>query len=159
MLVLGRKPGEVICVGDDVEIMVCAVIGGNVRVGIKAPKHVAVHRKEMYEQLNSKDESSSKDTQPTNQPLTRSNQVNNEWTCWPEGKKELAKKVYGEALTAERAALLAADFFDGRTERIGNGLPPAHRRIVVSHAGFEKAVALQRKVVQRWSVDSREGGR
>ena len=49
MLVLSRKVGEVIRVGDDVEIKVVAVKGDRVRLGIEAPKDVPVHRQEVYD--------------------------------------------------------------------------------------------------------------
>jgi len=51
MLVLTRKSGEVITVGDDIEITVIAVKGDQVKIGINAPKHVEVFRKEVYEQI------------------------------------------------------------------------------------------------------------
>ena len=51
-LVLSRAIGEVIMVGDDVEITVLDFKGKeNVRLGIKAPPHVPVHRKEVYEAI------------------------------------------------------------------------------------------------------------
>ena len=48
MLVLARKCGETIRVGDGVRITVIAVAGGQVRLGIEAPDHVPVHREEVY---------------------------------------------------------------------------------------------------------------
>jgi len=51
MLVLTRKSGEVITVGDDIEITVIAVKGDQVKIGINAPKHVEILRKEVYEQI------------------------------------------------------------------------------------------------------------
>lgn len=51
MLVLTRKVHQSIIVGDEVEIIVLEVRGEQVRLGIKAPKHVNVHRKEVYEQI------------------------------------------------------------------------------------------------------------
>ncbi|MEJ5170099.1 MAG: carbon storage regulator CsrA [Fimbriimonadaceae bacterium] len=51
MLVLTRKVHQSIIVGDDIEIVVLDVRGEQVRLGIRAPKDVVVHRKEVYEQI------------------------------------------------------------------------------------------------------------
>ena len=51
MLVLTRKLHQSIVIGDGVEIVVLEVRGEQVRLGIKAPKDVAVHRKEVFEQI------------------------------------------------------------------------------------------------------------
>jgi carbon storage regulator len=48
MLVLTRKPNQSIMIGDDVEVTVLAIIGEKVRIGIDAPRHVRVFRKEIY---------------------------------------------------------------------------------------------------------------
>jgi carbon storage regulator len=48
MLVLGRKKGESIVVDDNIEITVTAIEGDTVKLGISAPKHIAIHRKEIY---------------------------------------------------------------------------------------------------------------
>ncbi|MFL0364982.1 carbon storage regulator CsrA [Pseudobacillus sp. 179-B 2D1 NHS] len=48
MLVLTRKIGEVIQIGDDIEITVVSVKGDQIKLGINAPKHVDIHRKEVY---------------------------------------------------------------------------------------------------------------
>lgn len=48
MLVLGRKKGESIVVDDNIEITVTAIEGDMVRLGINAPKHITIHRKEVY---------------------------------------------------------------------------------------------------------------
>ena len=47
MLVLSRKKDEVICIGDDIEIIVVDVRGDKVRLGISAPRDITVHRKEI----------------------------------------------------------------------------------------------------------------
>ena len=49
MLALTRKEGESIIIGDNIEIMVIASRGNYVRLGIKAPRSIPVHRKEIYE--------------------------------------------------------------------------------------------------------------
>ena len=51
MLVLTRKIMESIMIGDDVEVCLLDVKGDKVRLGIKAPKSVSVHRKEVYEEI------------------------------------------------------------------------------------------------------------
>lgn len=51
MLILTRKLGESLLIGDDVEITVLSVRGNQVKLGIKAPKEVAVHREEIYKQI------------------------------------------------------------------------------------------------------------
>ena len=51
MLVLSRKLGENIRVGDDIKVFVLEVRGGQVKLGIDAPHHVAVHRQEVYQRI------------------------------------------------------------------------------------------------------------
>ena len=48
MLVLTRKPGETITIGDDIKIFIQEIRGNQVKLGIKAPPHVIVHREEVY---------------------------------------------------------------------------------------------------------------
>jgi carbon storage regulator len=52
MLVLTRKVSQSIVIGDGIEVVVLEVRGEQVRLGIKAPKNVSVHRKEIYEQIS-----------------------------------------------------------------------------------------------------------
>ncbi len=49
MLVLTRKVGEEIIIGDDIHILVVAIEGGKVRIGVSAPKEVVVDRQEVHE--------------------------------------------------------------------------------------------------------------
>ena len=51
MLILTRRIGETLMVGDDVTITVLGVKGNQVRIGINAPKDLAVHREEIYERV------------------------------------------------------------------------------------------------------------
>ena len=51
MLILGRMVGQIIRIGDDIEITVVGVKGNQVRLGIEAPKDVEVHREEIYEKI------------------------------------------------------------------------------------------------------------
>lgn len=51
MLVLSRKKGESIVIGDDIELSIVDVRGDSVRIGIKAPRAVSIYRKEIYEEI------------------------------------------------------------------------------------------------------------
>lgn len=51
MLVLSRQRDETIMIGDDVEITIVDIRGDKVRLGITAPAHIAVHRKEVYDAI------------------------------------------------------------------------------------------------------------
>jgi carbon storage regulator len=51
MLILTRRTGERILIGDDVEVMVLGVRGNQVRIGIQAPASVSVHREEIYHRI------------------------------------------------------------------------------------------------------------
>ena len=51
MLVLSRQRDETIMIGDEVEITVVDIRGDKVRLGVRAPRHVRVHRKEVYEAI------------------------------------------------------------------------------------------------------------
>ena len=67
MLVLTRKVGQSIVIGDEIEVVVLEVRGEQVRVGIRAPKTVAVHRKEIYDQIQEENRSSA-DVRPEDIP-------------------------------------------------------------------------------------------
>ncbi|AHG73284.1 carbon storage regulator CsrA [Mannheimia bovis] len=51
MLILTRKIGEVLLVGDNVEITVLNIRGNQVKLGVNAPKEISVHRQEIYERI------------------------------------------------------------------------------------------------------------
>jgi len=51
MLILTRRSGETIKIGDDIEVIVLGVKGNQIRLGIKAPDDVEIHREEIYERI------------------------------------------------------------------------------------------------------------
>ncbi|MCM3216288.1 MULTISPECIES: carbon storage regulator CsrA [Niallia] len=61
MLVLSRKVGEVIKIGNDIELTVVSVSGDQVKIGIKAPKQVEIHRKEIFDQIYNENKAASVD--------------------------------------------------------------------------------------------------
>jgi carbon storage regulator len=56
MLILTRRVGETVMIGNDVTVTVLGVKGNQVRVGINAPKTIAVHREEIYERIKREQE-------------------------------------------------------------------------------------------------------
>ena len=68
MLILTRRVGETVMIGDDVTITVLGVKGNQVRVGINAPKHVAVHREEIYERIKREQQGGGSEGGPDDDP-------------------------------------------------------------------------------------------
>jgi len=56
MLILTRRAGETLMIGDEVTVTVLGVKGNQVRIGVNAPKAVAVHREEIYERIKKEQE-------------------------------------------------------------------------------------------------------
>ena len=59
MLVLTRKKGESIQIGNDIEITITQIKGDQVKIGIKAPKNVEIHRKEVWLQIQDENKAAS----------------------------------------------------------------------------------------------------
>ncbi|MGY3714871.1 carbon storage regulator CsrA [Sutcliffiella cohnii] len=59
MLVLTRKKDETIVIGGDIEVTVISVSGDQIKLGIKAPNNVDIHRKEIYDQIKAENSAAS----------------------------------------------------------------------------------------------------
>ncbi|MCG3136652.1 MAG: Translational regulator CsrA [Phycisphaerae bacterium] len=62
MLVLSRQRDETIMIGDEIQITIVDIRGDKVRIGIEAPTHIAVHRKEVYDAIQAENRKASKVT-------------------------------------------------------------------------------------------------
>jgi carbon storage regulator len=64
MLILTRRVGETLMIGDEVTVTVLGVKGNQVRIGVNAPKDVAVHREEIYDRIKQEGDNSAPGDDP-----------------------------------------------------------------------------------------------
>tara|TARA_X000001036_G_scaffold312378_1_gene290966 strand:- start:7646 stop:7870 length:225 start_codon:yes stop_codon:yes gene_type:complete len=62
MLILTRRVGESLRIGDEVSVTVLGIKGSQVRIGVNAPKSVSVHREEVYDRINDENSKNSEDS-------------------------------------------------------------------------------------------------
>ena len=67
MLILTRRVGESVMIGNEVTVTVLGVKGNQVRIGVNAPKDVAVHREEIYERIRLEDNPDSRSDAPADE--------------------------------------------------------------------------------------------
>jgi carbon storage regulator len=71
MLILTRRIGEKLMIGDDIAVSILGVKGNQVRIGVQAPDHVAVHREEIYERIQEETSSRKFAAARVAQPISR----------------------------------------------------------------------------------------
>ncbi|ARS53313.1 carbon storage regulator CsrA [Kushneria konosiri] len=64
MLILTRRVGETLMVGDEITVTVLGVKGNQVRLGVNAPKNVSVHREEIYQRIQQEKDGSDSENDP-----------------------------------------------------------------------------------------------
>ncbi len=71
MLILTRRVGETVMIGNEVTVTVLGVKGNQVRIGVNAPKDVAVHREEIYERIKREEDGEGPTPNPTSKMTDR----------------------------------------------------------------------------------------
>lgn len=71
MLVLSRRKGEAVIIGDGIKVTVIDVRGDQIRLGIDAPRSIAVHREEVYEQVLAENAAAARSADPASPLLQR----------------------------------------------------------------------------------------
>jgi carbon storage regulator len=80
MLILTRRVGETLKVGNDVDVTVLGVKGNQIRIGIKAPKTVAVHREEIFDRIQREAELAARSNQSKGAPTSQDAETTGEVT-------------------------------------------------------------------------------
>ncbi len=62
MLVLTRKTGEVIAIGDEIKVKLLEIKGGQIKLGIEAPSHITVHREEIFARIVAENKRAAQDS-------------------------------------------------------------------------------------------------
>jgi carbon storage regulator len=75
MLILTRRVGESLMIGDDVNVTVLGVKGNQVRLGVNAPKEVAVHREEIYQRIRQEQAGGGTAASVASEPVQKDNQM------------------------------------------------------------------------------------
>ena len=68
MLILTRRVGETVMIGDNVTVTVLGVKGNQVRVGVNAPREIAVHREEIFDRIKREQEAAASESAPAEAP-------------------------------------------------------------------------------------------
>ncbi len=71
MLVFTRKKGESLVIGNEIEVTILNIGSGGVKVGINAPRHISVHRHEVYEAIQRENMAASKSQLPSTDVLKK----------------------------------------------------------------------------------------
>lgn len=78
MLILTRKVGEALMIGDNISVTVLGVKGNQARIGINAPEDIKVYREEIYKRIQSKDEA---ENDKVKLPSRRNNNQRGKYVC------------------------------------------------------------------------------
>ena len=98
MLVLTRKPGEALYIGDNVKVTLQGIRGNQVRLGIEAPPSVKIYREEIYAQILEENRSAAGTSTKTSPDLS------GVVTAWKDTKKQGIKKLIDKANKQDRSA-------------------------------------------------------